>query len=341
MLRFDSDYMEGCHPQILGRLERINLQKFSGYGTDEICESAKDKIRKACHCSRAEIFFLEGGTQTNATVLDGLLEKYQGVIAAKTGHIACHEAGAIEAGGHKVIELPSEKGKLQPAVLENYCATFFSDENNSHMIAPGAVYISQPTEYGTVYTKDELKQISKICSKYKQKLYVDGARLGYALASRNNDVTLKDLAKYTDAFYIGGTKVGALFGEAVVFPKPGIVPHFFTLIKQHGALMAKGWLLGVQFDELFTDDLYVKISKSAVTLAQKIEDAFRCKNYRIYTETTTNQKFIILDDAKLKKLKKSVSFSFWEKYDEYSTVVRFATSWATTEEQVNQLISLI
>lgn len=341
MLRFESDYTEGCIPQILERLQRINFEKNPGYGTDEICESAKMKIRKACNCPDAEIYFLVGGTQTNSTVLDGLLQKYEAVIAPKTGHIACHEAGAIEDSGHKVIELPEQNGKLLPETLQNYAQTFFGDVNNQHMPQPSAVYISLPTEYGTLYTAAELKEIRKICDTYNLKLFVDGARLGYGLAAQNNDITLEILSQNADAFYIGGTKVGALFGEAVVFPKPGSVPHFFTLIKQHGALLAKGWLLGVQFDELFTDELYFKIAKNAVILADKMESAFINKGYKTFISSPTNQKFIILENSKMKELEKSVTFSFWEKYDENHTVVRFATSWATKEEDVNKLIELI
>lgn len=341
MLYFASDYMEGCVPQILERLQKINYDKNAGYGTDDICESAKSKIRKICKCPDAEIFFLVGGTQTNSTVLDGLLEKYQGVIAPKTGHIACHEAGAVEACGHKVIELPAEKGKLSAETLLNYAETFFNDENNSHMVQPAAVYISLPTEYGTLYSLSELEEIRKICKKYGLKLFVDGARLGYGLSAASNDITFADLARLTDAFYIGGTKVGALFGEAVVFPKPNTIPHFFTLIKQNGALLAKGWLLGVQFDELFTDNLYLNIAKNAVSLADKMVNAFKEKGYKIFMESPTNQKFIILEDSKLEELKKNVNFCFWEKLDANHTVVRFATSWATKEEDVDELIKLL
>lgn len=341
MLHFDSDYMEGCVPEILERLQKINFEKNSGYGTDAICESAKEKIRKACDCPNADVFFLVGGTQTNATVLDGLLQKYEAVIAAKTGHIACHEAGAIEACGHKVIELDAINGKINSQSLEKYAKNFFADKNNQHVPQPAVVYISIPTEYGTLYSLSELEEISSVCRKYGFKLFVDGARLGYGLSTPENDITLKDLARLTDAFYIGGTKVGALFGEAVVFPKQNTVPHFFTLIKQNGALLAKGWLLGVQFDELFTNDLYFKITKKAVELANKVENAFKEKGYKIFIESPTNQKFIILDDEKLKELEKSVTFGFWEKLDDTHTVIRFATSWATTESDVDRLIELL
>lgn len=341
MLKFDSDYMEGCHPNILGRLLSINLEKNTGYGKDEICESAKDRIRKACGAPKADVYFLVGGTQTNSTVLAGLLEKYQGVISAKTGHIACHEAGAVEYTGHKVIELPCENGKIAASTIDNYCTTFFADESNDHMVEPGVVYISQPTEYGTVYSLNELKEISAVCKKHNQKLYVDGARLGYALTCKGNDVTLKELAKYADAFYIGGTKVGAMMGEAVVLPKPNTIPHFFTIIKQHGALLAKGWLLGVQFDELFKDDLYLTIAKNAIDMAVLLEEECKKLGYKIYMENPTNQKFVIIENKQLGKLRKNVSCTVWEKYDDEHTVVRFATSWATTKEQIESLINLL
>lgn len=341
MLHFDSDYMEGCHPNILKRLQTINFEKNSGYGTDLICASAKSKIRAACNCPEAEIFFLVGGTQTNSTVLDCLLQKYEGVIAAKTGHIACHEAGAVEFSGHKVIELPCENGKITAKSVDDYCTTFFADASWDHMVSPGVVYISLPTEYGTLYSLAELKEISEVCKKHNQKFFVDGARLGYGLACPQNDITLADLAKYTDAFYIGGTKVGAMFGEAVVLTKKNLIPHFFTLIKQHGALLAKGFLLGLQFDELFTDNLYFEIAKNAIVMADKVEQIFRSKGYKIFKESPTNQKFIIIEDKKLESIKNSVSFSFWEKYDAAHTVVRVATSWATTEEQIMELEKII
>lgn len=337
MLHFDSDYMETCQPKILERLSEINFQKQSGYGTDDFSASAKDKIRKACACPNAEIYFLTGGTQTNATVLDGLLQKYQGVIAAKTGHIAVHEAGAIEAGGHKVIELPGENGKLGAKTIDDYCSAFFTDGNRDHMVNPGVVYISQPTEYGTLYSLSELNEISKICKKHNQKLFVDGARLAYALGCPQNDVQLPDLAKLTDAFYIGGTKCGAMIGEAVVFPKPNTVPHFFTIIKQHGALLAKGWITGLQFDTLFSDNLYFELGKNGVNRAAELETIFKNKGYKIFIESPTNQKFIILDNEKLNELSKNCTFSFWEKYDENHTVVRFASSWATTVSQIQEL----
>ncbi|MBQ5877314.1 MAG: low specificity L-threonine aldolase, partial [Treponema sp.] len=318
----------------------INFEKISGYGCDEICKSAKEKIRVACDCPNAEIHFLVGGTQTNATVIDALLKRYETVITANTGHITEHEAGAIEAKGHKVTMLPSHEGKISCDDLLAFLKNYFDDENNAHIVRPGVVYISFPTEFGTIYSLDELKSLRKVCDEYNLKLYLDGARLGYGL-SASSDVTLKDIAKYCHAFYIGGTKVGAMFGEAVVFTEENLVPHFFTLIKQNGALLAKGWLLGVQFDTLFTDDLYFKISDNAIKMAKRIEQAFVQKGYKIFIDSPTNQKFIVLENSKMQELKKSVSFSYWQKFDENHTVVRFATSWATTDEQVDELLRLI
>lgn len=340
ILRFECDYMEGCHPFILERLNKINFEKMTGYGCDEISESAKEKIRLSCDYPNAEIYFLVGGTQTNATVIDALLKRYETVITANTGHITDHEAGAIEAKGHKVTMLPSRDGKISCDDLLVYLKNYFDDENNAHIVRPGVVYISFPTEFGTIYSLDELKSLRKICDEYNLKLYLDGARLGYGL-SASNDVTLKDIAKYCHAFYIGGTKVGAMFGEAVVFTEENLVSHFFTMIKQNGALLAKGWLLGVQFETLFTDDLYFKISDNAIKMANKIEQAFIQKGYKIFIDSPTNQKFIVLENSKMHELKKSISFSYWQKYDENHTVVRFATSWATTVEQVEELIQLI
>ena len=253
MLSFNSDYLEGAHPKILERLVQTNMLKTPGYGTDDICESAREKIRAACEAPDAEIHFLSGGTQTNAIVIAALLKSYEGVISAKSGHINVHETGAIEHTGHKVLELPSHDGKISAYELSDSLKTFYEDENHSHMVFPGMVYISHPTEYGTLYTREELTAISEVCHKYKIPLYLDGARLGYGLMSSSTDVTLPLLAKLCDTFYIGGTKVGALCGEAVVFPRHNAPAHFMTIVKQHGALLAKGRLLGIQFDTLFRD----------------------------------------------------------------------------------------
>ena len=301
----------------------------------------REPLLMACGCENAEIYFLVGGTQTNAVVIKAVLRDYEGVIAAETGHISLHEAGAIESGGHKVLSLFHNNGKLTAQAVDKYIEDFYTDGNHEHMVFPGMVYISHPTEYGTLYTKKELEDLSSVCRKYDIPLYLDGARLGYALAASGTDVTLEDIAKCCDIFYIGGTKVGALFGEAVVITKPEMIKHFFTIIKQNGALLSKGRILGIQFDTLFTDDLYLKISENAINMANKMRKAFREKGYELYCENPTNQVFVVLENTKMEELSKTVSFSFWEKFDENHTVVRFASSWATTEEDVNKLIEII
>lgn len=340
MLSFESDYIQGAHPEILKKLVDTNMEVLTGYGLDKYCESAKVKIKALCG-DNSEVFLLNGGTQTNQIVIDTMLEPYQGVICADTGHINSHEAGAIEFTGHKVLTLKNELGKINPDDLLSYVKTFYADENHDHCVFPGMVYISHPTEYGTLYTLSELETISTICKEYSLKLYLDGARLGYGLMSKNTDVTIKDICKLCDAFYIGGTKVGALCGEAVVFTHNNAPIHFFTSIKQHGALLAKGRLLGVQFDTLFTDDLYFKISKHAIDMADLMRDAFKSKGYQLYIETVTNQIFVILNDDDYVKLKKVVSVGFWERLPDNRVVVRFASSWATTEDDVKALINVL
>ncbi len=340
-LYFASDYQEGAHPEILSRLCETNMLRTPGYGTDEFTASAKEKIRKACECPEAAIYFLVGGTQTNATVIDGILTSYQGVIAAESGHISLHEAGAIEFGGHKVLELPQTLGKLQAETVRNFCEKFYHDDNHEHMTMPGMVYISQPTEYGTLYSLEEMTALRAVCDKYDMKLFVDGARLAYALASEANDVTLPDMARLCDAFYIGGTKCGCLFGEGVVLPNPKLIPHFFTIIKQHGALLAKGRLLGLQFDALFTEDLYDRVGKTALKAANRLREILVEKGYKLVFENPTNQVFVVLENQQMKTLSEKLEYSFWEPYDENHTIVRLATSWATTEEDVSELEEIL
>ncbi|MCR5668663.1 MAG: low specificity L-threonine aldolase [Lachnospiraceae bacterium] len=340
-LFFASDYLEGAHPNIINRMVETNLCHTVGYGEDEISESARERIRKACECPGADVHFLVGGTQTNATVIDAVLKLYQGVIAADSGHIAVHEAGAVEFTGHKVLPLKSELGKIKAEDVEKYLRDFYEDPSYTHMVNPGMVYISQPTEYGTLYSKAELEALSRVCQEYKMPLYVDGARLAYALASPENNVTLADLARLTDVFYIGGTKCGALLGEAVVVPNPELIPHFFTIIKQHGALLAKGRLLGIQFDELFKDDLYLTIGKSAVNYANEIKHALKQDGYRLYFDSPTNQVFFLLEKSKVDDLAKKVEFSNFERYDDEYIVARYCTSWATTREDVDVLLEII
>ncbi|MCI8584611.1 MAG: low specificity L-threonine aldolase [Lachnospiraceae bacterium] len=341
MLSFESDYVEGAHEQILRRLAETNLEQLSGYGCDPYCESAKKKIREACGCPGADIYFLVGGTQTNLTVIDGLLAPYEGVIAAESGHVSVHEAGAIEYTGHKVLTLPQHQGKIHADELETYLRTFWEDENHEHMVYPGMVYISHPTEYGTLYSRAELENLSAICEAHQIPLYMDGARLGYGLMSRQTDVTLFDVARCCHAFYIGGTKVGALCGEAVVFPRRSAPKHFLTIIKQHGALLAKGRLLGIQFDALFTDDLYFKISRHAIDMAEFLKKGLRECGIHFHLESPTNQQFVLFGDEDLDRLKKHAALSFWEKPDEDHTIVRLATSWATKEADILTFIKIL
>lgn len=341
MLSFECDYSEGAHEKVLQRLLETNMEQLPGYGSDVYCERAKEKIRAACACPQAEIFFLVGGTQTNAVVTASLLKTYEGVVSAATGHVSVHEAGAIELGGHKVLQIPQHEGKIDAGELQAYLQGFWDDENFEHMVFPGMVYISHPTEYGTLYSREELSRISDVCRKFQIPLYMDGARLGYGLMSTQTDVSFADVAKYCDVFYIGGTKVGALCGEAVVFTKNNMPPHFLTLAKQRGALLAKGRLLGIQFDALFTDNLYFEISRHAIRMAQILKESFQKRGYPFLLESPTNQQFIILENEQMKKLGEKVRFSFWEKVDEGHTAVRFATSWATKEEDIARLMEYV
>lgn len=340
-LSFASDYMEGAHPAILQKLVQTNLEKTSGYGTDAYTRAAKEKIRLACDAPDADIFFLVGGTQTNATVIDAMLRGYQGVIAAESGHIAAHEAGAIEFGGHKVLTLPHQGGKLSAEGIRGLLDAYLADANHEHMVMPGMVYLSQPTEYGTLYSRAELTAISAVCHAAGIPLYLDGARLAYALACPENDVSLADLAALCDVFYIGGTKCGALFGEAVVIPKKDTIPHFFTTIKQHGALLAKGRLLGLQFDTLFTDDLYTRIGENAIRAANDIRAALRANGYELFFSSPTNQTFCLMSTEQIARLRERVDFAVWEVYDETHSIIRFATSWATKEEDVRTLCAIL
>lgn len=340
-LSFASDYMEGAHPLLMERLAETNLIPCGGYGLDEYSESARNRVREACAAPDADVFFLVGGTQANECVISSILQPYQGIIAADTGHISVHEAGAIEHSGHKVLPIPHEDGKLAADAVEAYLSAWRNDGNHEHMVMPGAVYISQPTEYGTLYSLSELEALSRVCHEYGIALYLDGARLAYALASSGNDVALPDIARTCDAFYIGGTKCGALFGEAVVFPEHNRIPHFFTIIKQHGALLAKGRVLGVQFDELFRDGLYGRIGANAIEAADRIREA--CKKYGIEfaIETPTNQLFPIFDDEQLALMSECVEMSFWERTEDGRTVMRIATSWATRPEDVDALLEVL
>ena len=322
-LHFACDYMEGAHQNILQRLAEVNMLPAAGYGSDDCCAAAREKIRSACSCPQAAVHFLVGGTQANAVVIAALLHSYQGVLSAASGHIAVHEAGAIELGGHKVLALAHDFGKVRAETVAAALHKYAADANHEHMVMPGMLYISQPTEYGTLYSLAELEALARVCRAHKIPMYVDGARLAYALASADNDVSLADLARLADVFYIGGTKCGALLGEAVVMPQPGVLPHFFTVMKQHGALLAKGRLLGIQFEVLFADGLYQRIGADAVF------------------DSPTNQVFVVLANDEMERLSEQVEFSFWENYDEARSIIRLATSWATRGEDVQALCALV
>ena len=337
MVSFESDYIAGAHPDVIRRLAETNLESLPGYGADRYCESAKKKIRDVTGLPGADIVFLAGGTQTNAVVISTMLADYEGVVAAKTGHVSSHEAGAIEYTGHEVLELPQTEGKIVPETLERFLSDFYADENHEHMTFPGMVYLSHPTEYGTLYSREELKRISDICCRYRIPLFLDGARLAYGLMSRDTDLTIRDIAALCDVFYIGGTKAGALCGEAVVFTKGNMPPHFMTSVKKRGALLAKGRLLGVQFDALFTDDLYFRIGRHAIDMAEKMKKIFLAHGIPLYIQSPTNQQFVVLEDGQAEALREKTAFSFWEKKDDTHTVVRFATGWSTTEDDLKAL----
>ena len=337
MVSFESDYIAGAHPEVLRRLTETNAEPLPGYGTDRYCESAKQKIRDAAGIPDAEIAFLAGGTQANAVVISAMLADYEGVIAASTGHISTHEAGAIEYTGHEVLELPQEEGKISAETLEKYLSGYFADENHEHMTFPGMVYLSWPTEYGTLYSRAELENISQICRRYGIPLYLDGARLAYGLMSREADLDLPGIAGLCDVFCIGGTKVGALCGEAVVFTRGNMPNHFLTSMKRRGALLAKGRLAGVQFDALFTDGLYFRIGRHAIEMAEKMKEILSAHGIPLAIHSPTNQQFPVLENGMLEQLEGKVAYSFWEKQDDNHTVIRLAAGWSTAEEDLRAL----
>lgn len=341
MISFESDYITGAHPKVLQRLIDTNLEVQSGYGLDEYCASAAEKIKAACGCPDAKVQFLAGGTQTNAIIISTMLQEYEGVISAETGHIQAHEAGALEYAGFKILTLPQEQGKLKAEDVRTLLKTFYADESREHMVYPGMVYISHPTEYGALYSKQELKELADVCYDYSIPLFMDGARLAYGLMSRSTDVTLQDIAELCDVFYIGGTKAGALCGEAVVFTHNIMPDHWMNRIKKRGALLAKGRLLGAQFDALFTDGLYFEIGKHAIDLAEKLKAMLLQKGYRLHMDSHTNQQFPILDKATLERLRKDVAVTLWEWLDKDHAVVRMATTWSTTQEDLDKLKALL
>lgn len=341
MIRFDCDYLEGAHPLILQRLLETNMEQTLGYSEDPFCAAAADKIRTACALPKAAVHFLVGGTQTNTTVIYSLLRPWEGVLSVDTGHINCHESGAIEGTGHKVLAIPGINGKLTGKLVEDAYLAWKQDASWEHIVKPGMVYISQPTETGTLYRKAELEELYAVCKKYQLPLYIDGARLSYAMAAQDNDLTLPELARLCDVFYIGGTKVGALFGEALVLPDPALIPDIRSLIKQRGGLLAKGRLLGIQFDTLFTDDLYFEMGRHAIQLAQVLKEGFAKKGYSFMCDSTTNQQFPILSLEQIERLKQDFSFDDYGPADENHRKIRFCTSWATTRENVEALLRAI
>ena len=341
MIYFDSDYMVGAHPEVMRRLVETNSLHTVGYGCDEFTAKARELILHACGLEKGAVYLLEGGTQANAVVIDRLLDHNDGVIAADTAHINVHEAGAIESNGHKVLTLPNHDGKLRAEEISGYIKDYRNDDTYIHIVRPAMVYISYPTELGTLYTRDELESIRKVCDEYGIPLYIDGARLAYGLAAESGELQLKDVAALSDVFYIGGTKCGALFGEAVVTRRPELLPRFASLIKLHGATLAKGRLLGVQFCALFTDGLYEKIGKHAIAMAMRLKAGFVEKGYRLYIDSPTNQQFFVLPNEKIDNLKKIASFELWGPRREKETPVRFVTDWATTEEDIDTLISAL
>lgn len=337
MIYFNNDYSEGAHPKILEKLAETNMEQTSGYGEDKYCVMAAEKIKELCGNKDLDVHFLVGGTQTNLTVIAATLRTFQGVIGAETAHINVHETGAIEACGHKVLTLPSSDGKITAKQIDDYYQAHVNDESHEHTVCPKMVYISQPTELGTLYTKKELQEISEICRKNRLFLFLDGARLGYGLVAKGNDVTLQDIAECTDVFYIGGTKVGALFGEAVVIKNDYIKEDFRYVMKQKGGMLAKGRLLGIQFLTLFEDNLYMELSNHADRLADELREAFDAVKIPYLVENTTNQIFPILPDCVLDKLREKFTFSYMNRVDEEHSAVRFCTSWATQAESVTAL----
>lgn len=341
MIRFDSDYLEGCHPRILERLAGTNLEQTQGYGLDPHCERAAELIRGACAAPEAEVHFLVGGTQTNTTVIKSLLSPCEGVLCADTGHINVHEAGAIEATGHKVWALPSGDGTLNTERVREALEEFGADPTREHRVQPGMVYISHPTENGTLYGKEQLEALSAVCRRHGLPLFLDGARLGYGVMAEGAELSVPDVARLCDVFYIGGTKVGALFGEAVVIPSPGRIRQFRTLVKQQGGLLAKGRLLGIQFEVLFEDGLYFELARHADRQAMRLREAFLEKGVPFLYESVTNQQFPILPDGDIDRLLRDFSFELWQGMDGGRSAVRFCTSWATRPENVDALIEAI
>ena len=341
MISFECDYNNGAHPKVLENLIKYNNVKPTPYGFDEFSERAKGRIREAIGMPDAQIFFLTGGTQANATTIDSMLYQYEGVICVGTGHINVHEAGAVEFTEHKIITIADNNGKMEAKTLDKYLDDFMHDGNNAHAVFPGLVYITFPTELGTLYSAQELDDIYQVCKHYNIPLYIDGARLGYGLMAEGCDITLPYLARHCDVFYIGGTKIGALCGEAVVFTNRQAHKHFFSIQKQHGAVIAKGALIGLQFEALFTDNLYFKLARHAIEMAMRMKQTFQEHGCEFFIDSPTNQQFVILPNDVVERLSQHIEFTHWGKADIHHTVCRFVTSWATTDEELNELKRLL
>ncbi len=336
MVNFESDYIAGAHPKLMQRLLETNLEPGAGYGDDRWSRSAERKILDACGCPDGSVFFLSGGTQVNVVAISALLRPWEGVVTAETGHIHVHEAGGLEAIGCKLLLLPERDGKLTAAAIRELTETVLADENREHVVWPGVVYVTNPTEWGSLYTRRELEDIAAVCRQYGLRLYLDGARLAYGLASRAADLDLKTIAALCDAFYIGGTKCGALCGEALVFPH-GAPAHFANYTKKRLAMLAKGRVFGVQFDALFTDGLYWEIGRHGIEAAERLKEILRRHGLPMFRETPTNQQFVVLENEALVRLREQVAVSYWSRADETHTVVRLATSWSTTEADLETL----
>lgn len=341
MYQFQCDYNEGAHPRIMERLVQTNFEQTVGYGEDHYCAAAREAVRKSIGREDVDVHFLVGGTQANATVISSILRPYQGVLCASSGHINVHETGAIEHSGHKVLALESPDGLLDSERIREAVLAHMAEDGPEHMVQPGMVYISFSSETGTVYSLEQLRRIHVVCHEYGLPLFIDGARMGYGLASEGCDVTLADIASLADVFYLGGTKQGALFGEAVVIVNDALKKDFRYHIKQNGGMLAKGRLLGIQFLTLFEDGLYFQLSEHAVSQAMRIREAFKAKGYAFLVDSPSNQQFPILDNATMERLSADFLFSVWQKVDADHTAVRFCTSWATRPEAVDALVSSI
>lgn len=341
MYYFDSDYMVGAHPEVMRRLVETNDLHTIGYGKDEYCAKARRRILDECGVAEGEVWFLEGGTQTNMLVITRLLDYNEGVIATDTAHINVHEAGAIEAAGHKVIALPNHNGLLDPEEVDRCLEDYNADDTREHIVRPGMVYTTYPSELGTIYPRATLERLDAVCRKWNIPLYIDGARLAYGLAARGSELTLRDIASLCDIFYIGGTKCGALFGEAVVATRPGLLPRFFSLCKQRGAVLAKGRLLGIQFETLFTDNLYLRIGHHAVDMAMRLRGGMERKGYPVFFDSPSNQQFFLLPNKKIEQLRHDFSFELWGPLQPEKTPVRFVTDFSTTPEAIDALIEAL